>query len=156
MKHTNSCLPFLILLVISPLIFSFRFSLDSSTPSLSLTFEVKGKQTFYTVSSGEENHDIQVVINYTNPRTRGSQLLFNKTSNDLEFTYDYEEGIVNVTIFSSTGTSRNVSFDFYSEDDPLVKMIDKRDIKYVEAVLGSVFKGLNDISRNQQFHIERD
>lgn len=96
------------------------------------------------------------MINYTNPRTRGSQLLFNKTSNDLEFTYDYEEGIVNVTIFSSTGTSRNVSFDFYSEDDPLVKMIDKRDIKYVEAVLGSVFKGLNDISRNQQFHIERD
>lgn len=49
-----------------------------------------------------------------------------------------------------------MSFDFYSEDDPLVKMIDKRDIKYVESVLGSVFKGLSDISRNQQFHIERD
>lgn len=59
-------------------------------------------------------------------------------------------------MISSTGTDRNVSFDFYSEDDPLVKMIDKRDIKYVEEVLVDVFKGLNDISRNQQFHIERD
>ena len=87
---------------------------------------------------------------------RGTQQLFNKTSNDIEFTYNYEEGSINVTITSSTGTDRKVSFDFYSEDDPLVKIIDKRDIKYVESILGSVFIGLNNVSRNQQFHIERD
>jgi len=56
-------------------------------------------------------------------------------------------------MISSTGEDRNVSFDFYSEDDPLVKMIDKKDIKYVEEVLVGVFKGLVDISRNQQYHI---
>ena len=61
-----------------------------------------------------------------------------------------------MTMMSSTGMDRNVSFDFYSEDNPLVKMIDKKDIKYVEEVLVGVFKGLTDISRNQQFHIERD
>lgn len=87
---------------------------------------------------------------------RESELLLNKTSNDIEYTYQYEEGYINVTITSSTGTDRNVSFDFYSEDDPLVKMIDKRDIKYVESILSSVFVGLTNISRNQQFHIERD
>lgn len=84
---------------------------------------------------------------------RTNHLLLNKTSNDIEYTYDYDEGNINVTIISSTGTDRNVSFDFYSEDDPLVKMIDKRDIKYVESVLGSVFLGLTNVSRNQQFHI---
>ena len=35
-------------------------------------------------------------------------------------------------------------------------MIDKKDIRYVEEVLTGIFKGLTDISRNQQFHIERD
>lgn len=99
---------------------------------------------------------MQILIDYRTPRMRASELLLNKTSNDIEFTYDYEEGYINATIISSTGTDRNVSFDFYSEDDPLVKMIDKRDIKYVESVLGSVFHGLTNISRNQQFHIERD
>lgn len=74
----------------------------------------------------------------------------------MEFSYSYDQGHINVTIVSSTGTERNVSFDFYSEDDPLVKTIEKRDIKYVEEVLGNVFKGLTEISRNQQFHIERD
>ena len=83
-------------------------------------------------------------------------VLVNKTSNDFEFTYNYEEGSINVTISSSTGNARNVSFEFYNEDDPLVKTIDKRDIKYVEEALTGVFKGLADISRNQQFHIERD
>ena len=32
---------------------SFRFSLTKSEPSLWLTFDVKGKQTFSAVSSGE-------------------------------------------------------------------------------------------------------
>jgi hypothetical protein len=132
MKHTISLLSLLIITLLSPLVFAFRFSLDSKAPSLSLTFEAKGKQTLSTVSSGQENHDVQVLIDYINPRTKEGQLLFNKTSNDLEFTYDYEEGSsINVTITSSTNNDRNVSFDFYSEDDPLVKMIDKRDIKYV-------------------------
>jgi hypothetical protein len=49
-----------------------------------------------------------------------------------------------------------VSFDFYAEDDPLVKIIDKRDLKYIEGVLVGVYKSLDTISRNQQFHIERD
>ena len=35
-------------------------------------------------------------------------------------------------------------------------MIDKKDIKYVEESLAGIFKGLTDVSRNQQFHIERD
>ena len=60
-----------------------------------------------------------------------------------------------VTITTESG-SKNISFDFYSEDDPLVKMIDKKDIKSVEESLAGIFKGLTDVSRNQQFHIERD
>jgi dynactin complex subunit len=49
-----------------------------------------------------------------------------------------------------------VSFDFYAENDPLVNIIDKRDLKYIERVLAGVHKSLETISRNQQFHIERD
>ena len=96
------------------------------------------------------------MISYKQAQRSDAQILLNKTTNDLEFTHDYEEGIINVTMLSSSGEDRNVSFDFYSEDDPLVKMIDKKDIKYVEEVLVGVFKGLTEISRNQQYHIERD
>lgn len=32
---------------------AFRFTLDSNSPALSLSFNVKGRQTFYAVSSGE-------------------------------------------------------------------------------------------------------
>lgn len=59
-------------------------------------------------------------------------------------------------IESSDGLQRNVSFDFYAENDPLVNIIDKRDLKYIESVLAGVHKSLEAISRNQQFHIERD
>ena len=86
----------------------------------------------------------------------GNEPLLNKTGNDIEFTHIYNEGRINVTLISPTSANRNVSFDFYSEDAPLVKMIDKRDIKLVEEVLSNVHKSLTTISRNQQFHIERD
>ena len=81
------------------------------------------------------------------------QNLLNKSGNDIEFSHSYDGGVINVTVISSTGSDRNVSFDFYSEDDPLVKMIDQRDIKAIEKVLGGVFMGLQNVSRNQQFHI---
>ena len=153
----KTTIPSLIILIgILPIVFSFRFSLTPSSPQMTLTFDVRGKQTFKAVSSGEENHDIQILISHFSIRMAKPSLLFNQTSNDLEFTYNYDEGTINVTILSSTGSARNVSFDFYSEDDPLVKIIDKKDIKYVEEVLGNVFKGLSTIVRNQQFHIERD
>jgi hypothetical protein len=57
---------------------------------------------------------------------------------------------------ATDGQNRKVSFDFYAENDPLINIIDKRDIKYLEEVLGGVHKSLETISRNQQFHIERD
>ncbi len=61
-----------------------------------------------------------------------------------------------VNISSTDGLERKVSFDFYAENDPLINIIDKRDLKYVEGVLSGVHNSLESISRNQQFHIERD
>lgn len=49
-----------------------------------------------------------------------------------------------------------MSFDFNNDEDPLVKIIDKRDIKILEEALNGVHQSLLNISRNQQFHIERD
>lgn len=72
----------------------------------------------------------------------------------MDFTHDYPyDGRINVTIIAASAGDRNVSFDFYSEDDPLVKMIDKKDLKVVEGVLNHVHQSLSTISRNQQFHI---
>ena len=61
-----------------------------------------------------------------------------------------------VNVSSTDGLERKVSFDFYAENDPLIGIIDKRDLQYVEGVLSGVHKSLETISRNQQFHIERD
>jgi hypothetical protein len=61
-----------------------------------------------------------------------------------------------VNVSSTDGLERKVSFDFYAENDPLINIIDKRDLKYVEGVLNGVHASLESISRNQQFHIERD
>lgn len=36
-----------------------------------------------------------------------------------------------VNLSSSDGLDRNVSFDFYYENDPLINIIDRRDLKYV-------------------------
>ena len=71
----------------------------------------------------------------------------------LPILYAFGPGRAIINISSSNGEERNVSFDFYAENDPLVHIIDKRDIKYVEQSLSSVYKGLETISRNQQFHI---
>lgn len=51
---------------------SFRFSLTEKAPSLSLYFEVQGKQTFSLVSSGEEYHNVTVLIEYSTPQMIGS------------------------------------------------------------------------------------
>lgn len=82
--------------------------------------------------------------------------MYNQTGTDLEFTFDYGAAYVTINISSVDGSSRKVSFDFYAENDPLINIIDKRDLKYLEGVLSSVHKSLEAISRNQQFHIERD
>jgi len=51
----------------------FRVTLDSKNPDLSMLFNVTaGKNTFSVVSSGEENHDIIITIEYTHPRVTGS------------------------------------------------------------------------------------
>jgi hypothetical protein len=146
----------LLLALLTNFVLSFRFALNSKTPQLTLFFDVKGKQTFTAVSSGEEIHDVQVLIEYSSIRSNNKEPLLNQTGNDIEYTHNFEEGRLNITVISTTGTDRNVSFDFFSEDDPLVKMIDKRDIRLVEEVLSNVHKSLTTISRNQQFHIERD
>lgn len=82
--------------------------------------------------------------------------VYNQTGTDLEFTFDYGAAFVTINISSVDGSSKKVSLDFYAENDPLINIIDKRDLKYLEGVLGSVHKSLESISRNQQFHIERD
>ncbi len=115
-----------------------------------LTFQTKGKHTFYAMSSGKEKHDINVTIDF-----RGEKV-YNGNGTDLEFSFDYGAAYMTVNLSSSDGLDRNVSFDFYAEDDPLVNIIDKRDLKYVEKVLNGVHATLESISRNQQFHIERD
>lgn len=82
--------------------------------------------------------------------------MYNQTGNDFQFVSDFGNGYITVTITSTDGLDRKVSFDFYAENDPLVNIIDKRDLKYIEGVLVDVHKSLETISRNQQFHIERD
>jgi hypothetical protein len=77
---------FLLLAIANP----FRVTLNSKNPDLTMFFNVTaGKNTFSVVSSGEENHDIIVTIEYTHPRVTGSEPLLNKTTNDIDFTHDY-------------------------------------------------------------------
>lgn len=57
--NLSKLLGFLIIINIAT---AFRLVLNSKSPQVSLFFNVNGKQTFDAVSSGEENHDIQVII----------------------------------------------------------------------------------------------
>lgn len=127
-----------------------RFNLTSEESRVTLSFQVKGKHSLYVVSSGNEQHNVFCVVEFQ------GQILFNETGNDLAYSHNYQEGTVNIMIGSSNDEERRVSFDFYSDEDPLVNIIDKRDIKILEGVLGGVYGSLQNISRNQQFHIERD
>ena len=129
---------------------SVTVQLTESDPLLTLTFETGGKHTLYVVSSGTETHDIQVLIN------SDGKLLFNKTGTDMEYSYDFGMGTANVTFSSVDGGARNVSFDFESDEDPFVKIIDKKDLAILEDILSQVHRIMKTISLNQQFHIERD
>lgn len=85
---------------------------------------------------------------------RNGEVLYNQTGSDLQFSKSY--GIGNINISFSADGRRQVSFDFYHDEDPLVNIIDKRDIRILEEALGRVHGSLMNVSRNQQFHIERD
>jgi dynactin complex subunit len=85
---------------------------------------------------------------------RNGEVLYNQTGSDLQFSKGYGIGNINIS-FSASG-QRQVSFDFYHDEDPLVNIIDKRDIRILEEALGKVHGSLMNVSRNQQFHIERD
>ncbi len=74
----------------------------------------------------------------------------------MQFTHEYTQQNIKVTLSSLDGSERVVGLDFFNQDDPLKNVIEKKDVKYIEEVLSGVHRGLTTISRNQQFHIERD
>ena len=143
-------LHFTTLFLLVALATSVRVELIASEPEISFEFETTGKHTLYVISSGTDNHEIQLVV-----KVRG-MVQFNKTGTDLEWGSNFGAGSIVAVVTSTDGTGRNVSFDFYSDEDPFIKVIDKKDVAVLEGMLSQVHRTMQTISLNQQFHIERD
>jgi hypothetical protein len=100
-----------------------------------LKFKVMGSETFYFVSTGSDDSNVHVTIT-----TSAGEVVLDKSSNDETYLHSYGEGAINVCFESTTGTERAISFDLYKEDDPLVNVIEKRDLRLIENVLNKVHK----------------
>lgn len=54
---------------------------------------------------------------------------------------------------STDGYEKIISFDFYESNDPVRKIIDKKDVDLVQGALSEAYKQMESISRNQEYQI---
>jgi hypothetical protein len=72
------------------------------------------------------------------------------------YSINFIKEFISICFLSTDSTEKEVSFDFYELNDPVRKMIDKKDINLVQGALTEAYNQMESISRNQEYQIERD
>lgn len=86
-----------------------------------------------------------------------SRSIFKKEdSRDFETTVHLNAGVGEVCFSRTDRKEKQIVFDFYQPEDPVREIIDRKDLSYVVKSLSGAIHTFKEVSKNEQYHIERD